>query len=359
VKVVIACGGTGGHFYPGYALARELKHRGHETLFLVRDGDPAKTILEAEDLPSIEVKLRGLSRRPSTSWLTFLPKTFSAIGCLRKAFRSYNPDVFVGMGAYLTGAAAIAARLRSVPIVLHEANAVLGLANRAVSHIAGGLALGLPLASKIETGTLTGTPIRKELHTRGDKAAARKSLGLDPSLKTILVLGGSQGAAALNTGTPSALAALNEPVQAYHLCGKGKLEETRNAYATAGENIHSLVAEYDSNMAQAYAACDAVICRAGASTAAELLAQRLPAVLIPYPHATADHQTYNARALEAAGIGRLLHESDLNAKTLAEALTTLPKEPVQSPESLIGLPPAAQSAARLADVVEQTSKAVR
>ncbi len=359
MRVAIACGGTGGHFYPGYALARELKRRGHEALFLIRDNDPAKPLLEAQDLPSVEIHLRGLSRRPSLSWFTILPKTLCAVRMIGRVFRSYRPNVFVGMGAYVTGASAAAARLGRIPIVLHESNSVLGLANQVVSRFSNSLALGLPLTEPVKIGVLTGTPIREALYQRGDSSQARRDLGLKPGLRTILILGGSQGASALNLQTPAALEALGEPVQAYHLCGKGHLETTKEAYSKINKTVFSVVAEYDADMVRAYAAADAVICRAGASTAAELLAQRLPAVLIPYPYAAADHQTHNARALENAGLGQLLEEENLTPDTLARALMTLPKDLTESPEIKIGLPPAAESVRRLADIVEQTAKAVR
>jgi UDP-N-acetylglucosamine--N-acetylmuramyl-(pentapeptide) pyrophosphoryl-undecaprenol N-acetylglucosamine transferase len=359
MRVAIACGGTGGHFYPGYALARELRERGHETLFLVRDGDPARGLLEAESLACAEIRLRGLSRRPSWSWLTILPRTLGALRTLRRAFRAYRPDVFVGMGAYLTGASAVAARLSGVPVVLHEANARLGLANGACARFADALALGLPLVSEAHArvGTaLTGTPIRGELHKRGDSRPARKALGLDPELKTILVLGGSQGARALNTRIPAGLALASPRVQAYHLCGKDRAAETADAYAKAGMSERVVVAEYDSDMARAYAAADAVVCRAGASTAAELLAQRLPAVLVPYPYAAEDHQAANAEALVRAGLGVLLREESLSSESLKNALESLPNTPSEDPAEAIGLPPAAQSARRLADVVEKAAK---
>lgn len=362
MRVAIACGGTGGHFYPGYALSRELKKRGHESLFLVRDGDPARETLAALDLPSVEIRLRGLSRRPSLSWLSAPFRTLRALRDIGRVFRAYRPDAVAGMGAYLTGAAALAARLDGIPVVLHEANARLGLANGVCARFASALALGLPLAEPAPGGIetrLTGTPIREELHRKGNAAAAREALGLAPDRKTVLVLGGSQGARALNARVPGALAALGVPVQAYHLCGKGRLEETKAAYAAAAPGVTAVVAEYDADMARAYAAADAAVCRAGASTAAELLAVRLPAVLIPYPHATGDHQAWNARALERAGLGRMLRESDTDEKSLSAALAALPDPAPENPGAALGLPPPEDSAARLADVVEAAAKTIQ
>ncbi|OIO10935.1 MAG: hypothetical protein AUJ52_02950 [Elusimicrobia bacterium CG1_02_63_36] len=361
MRVAIACGGTGGHFYPGYALSQELRKRGHETLFLVRDGDPARESLAAADLPSVEIRLRGLSRRPSLSWLSAPFQTLFALRTLARVFRSYRPHAVAGMGAYLTGAAAVAARLCGIPIVLHEANARLGLSNRACARIADALALGLPLAEKPPVGlapVLTGTPIRPELHRAGDAGAARAALGLEPGLKTVLILGGSQGSRALNTRVPGALAALGAPLQAYHLCGKGRLEETRAAYAAAGPGVTAVVAEYDADMARAFSAADAAVCRAGASTAAELLAAALPAVLVPYPYAAGDHQAFNARALERTGLYRMLREEALGEKTLSDALAALPDRSAADPGSEIGLPRPEESASRLADVVEEAAKTI-
>ncbi|TBR17472.1 UDP-N-acetylglucosamine--N-acetylmuramyl-(pentapeptide) pyrophosphoryl-undecaprenol N-acetylglucosamine transferase [bacterium] len=361
MRALIASGGTGGHFYPGYALARELAARGHESLFLLRKGDPAGPRLDALGLPWTELDLSGLPRRPSKAWLTLPVRTARGLWTVRAIVRAWQPDVVVGMGGYLTLPAALAGRLRGVPVVLHESNAVLGLANRLCRPLSDALALGLPSAEGTK-GVLTGTPLRPELLERGEAEPARRGLGLDPALTTVLVLGGSQGARALNRLAAPALAAARASVgtlQALHLAGKDGETEARAAYAAA--QVPAVVLSYLDGMDRAYAASELAVCRAGASTLAELAAQRLPALLVPYPHAAGDHQDANARVLESAGAALRLPEAGLDAARLGAAAasvlgSTEKRRAMADAYASLGLPPARDSARLLADLVEKAAK---
>lgn len=271
--------------------------------------------------------------------------------------RAWGPGAVVGMGGYLTLPAALAGALRGVPVVLHESNTVLGLANRLVRPLSAALAAGLPGAG----GTLTGTPLRPELLEPGDPATARRALGLEPGLATVLVVGGSQGARALNRLVPPALALAREasgPVQALHLCGKDGESDTRAAYAAAG--VPAVVLPYLDGMQRAYAAADLAVCRAGASTLAELAARRLPALLVPYPHAAGAHQDANARLAQSAGAAVRLPEPGLDAAALGAALAKLLgsadlRLKMSESWSTLGLPPARDSARLLADLIISVS----
>lgn len=308
-------------------------------------------------LPWTDLDLSGLPRRPSAAWLTLPWRTAKAFWTARAVVRSWRPDAVVGMGGYLTLPAALAGVARGIPVVLHESNAVLGLANRLCKPLSAHVALGLPPADGT-VGTLTGTPLRPELLERGDAKAARRDLGLDPDLPTVLVVGGSQGARALNLLAPAALAAARDaagPLQALHLSGKSAEAEARAAYAAAG--VPAVVLGYLESMERAYAAADLAVCRAGASTLAELAAQRLPALLVPYPHAAGAHQDANARALEAAGAARRLPEAGLDAPRLGAAVAAVLASPdarrtMAESFSKLGLPPARDAARLLADLVE-------
>lgn len=357
MRILIASGGTGGHFYPGLALARELIKRGHEPLFLLRRGDPASPRLDAESLAWTELDLSGLSRRPSSSWLTIAPRTLRALKTAHDLVRAWRPAVTVGMGGYLTLPAALASAARRVPLVLHESNAILGLANRLSAPFSSALAFGLPQEGGGLSGTLTGTPLRAELHERGDAAEARRSLGLDPAKPTVLVVGGSQGARTLNTLVPAALgrAAGAAGIQAIHLTGPKDVAAVRAAYADGPGR--AVVLDYLDRMDRAYAAADLAVCRAGAGTAAELAAQRLPALLIAYPHAAGGHQDANARLLESAGAAESMPEATLSVAALAERLGALLSDPARrsamgSAYAKLGLPPPSQAVALLADIVE-------
>ncbi|MFI5362610.1 MAG: UDP-N-acetylglucosamine--N-acetylmuramyl-(pentapeptide) pyrophosphoryl-undecaprenol N-acetylglucosamine transferase [Elusimicrobiota bacterium] len=310
-RVVIAAGGTGGHFYPGLVVARSLRERGWEPLLIVRAGDPALAALEGAGIAALPIDLRGLPRSPGPELFVFARKLAASLGTLSRALRSFAPDLALGMGGYLTFPLICAAWRRGIPRAVHESNAVLGLANAAAGRLGAELFWGLPPAEPSARGTLVGTPVRPELRTRRDPAESRRALGLRPDRPTVLAFGGSQGAQGLNAALPKALRDM-PGAQVLHLAGKGKAEAVAAAYRAAGAAAD--VREYLEDMASAYGAADVVVCRSGASTLAELAAQSAPAVLVPYPHATADHQDVNARAFERAGAAVRLPEGELDSR---------------------------------------------
>lgn len=318
-RVVIAAGGTGGHFYPGLVTAQALKKKGWEPLMVVRTGDPALATLEREGIPSLPVDLRGLPRSLGPELFTFGSKLLGSLGTLSRALKAYQPDLAVGMGGYLTFPLIWAARRRGVPRAVHESNAILGLANAASARLGAELFWGLPPADEKAKGTVVGTPIRPALWTRRSAAESRQSLGLATDRPTVLVFGGSQGASGINSSLPAAVKMVSG-AQVLHLAGKGKAEAASAAYGAVG--VKAEVREYLDDMTAAYGAADVVVCRSGASTLAELAAQRAPAILVPYPHAAADHQTANARVFERAGAAMLISERELAAR-LGPALAEL------------------------------------
>ena len=310
-RVVIAAGGTGGHFYPGLVTAQEFKKRGWEPLIIVRTGDPALGVLEKEGIAALPVDLRGLPRRPGPELFTFAGKLVGSLGTLSRALRSFRPDLALGMGGYLTFPLIYAAWRRGVPRALHESNAILGLANSASTKLGAEIFWGMPPADPAAGGTVVGTPIRPALWSRKNPDESRRELGLAADRPTVLVFGGSQGAQAINAAVPNALKAV-PGAQALVLTGKGKSAGIQDAYRAAG--VDAVVKEYLDDMAAAYGAVDLVVCRSGASTLAELAAQRAPSVLIPYPHATANHQDINARAFEKAGAAVRIPEGAIDEK---------------------------------------------
>lgn len=309
-RALVAAGGTGGHFYPGLVAAQELRARGWEVCFLVRRDDPARETLNAENMPFVEVDLRGLPRSLSLDLLKFPFRLLGAQRLLNRVVRSFKPDLAVGMGGYLTFPLVAAARFRGVPAAIHESNAVLGLANRASCWLGASVFWGLPPRNAATSSVVVGTPVRPSLLKAPSRDEACKSFGFDPSKPVILVFGGSQGAAGLNVGVPLALRPFSVHPQVLHIAGRGKADETRARYGTRPAKV----LEYTEDMAAAYAAADLVICRSGASTLAELAALKKPSVLVPYPHATDDHQTANAKVFDAVGVAELVRESELGAR---------------------------------------------
>jgi len=348
-RVLIAAGGTGGHFYPGLVAAQELKARGWEPLLIVKKNDPAKERLEQAGLACFEVDLVGMPRK-ITGMLSFAVKLIGSMRLMSKVGRDFKPDLVIGMGGYLTFPVAYAGWRRGIPVALHESNAILGLANAASRRLGGTIFWGLPPVNGGD-GKVVGTPIRPALYARKNQAASRAKFGLDPAKKTILVFGGSQGAKAINEGVPKAMKTAGVDAQVLHLAGKGNSSATINGYADAG--IRATVLDYLDDMAAAYAAADIVVCRSGASTLAELAAQRKTAVLVPYPHAAANHQDANARVFENKQTARRIPETDLST-VLGPVLADLLESPIsESKFDALGLPPAAATTTAFVDLLEK------
>jgi UDP-N-acetylglucosamine--N-acetylmuramyl-(pentapeptide) pyrophosphoryl-undecaprenol N-acetylglucosamine transferase len=332
---------------------------------LVRAGDPALPRLEAQSIPAATLDLVGLPRRPGLSWAVFGWKLAGALRLADRILRDFKPDVVVGMGGYLTFPAAASARRRGVPCAVHESNAMLGLANRACVALGAALLRGLPPVEGESAGKLTGTPVRPGLWTSGDTQAARRALGLDEERKTVLIFGGSQGARGLNLQLPAALArtvpAVPGGVQVLHLAGAKSADEVTAAYAAAGcPNLSAKVLPYLDAMEKAYAAADLVVCRAGASTIAELACQKKPAVLVPFPHATGRHQDANARLLEKCAAARVVPEEELDSR-LAGVLGDLLASKTSLREmsdayGRLGLPCGADAVRSLTDAVERMAR---
>lgn len=348
-RVVIAAGGTGGHFYPGLVAALELKKRGWEPLLIVKKDDPAKERLEQAGLACLEVDLVGLPRKIGPGMVTFAVKLLGSLRAMSRVMRDFKPDLAVGMGGYLTFPVAYAAWRRGVPVALHESNAILGLANASAVRFGATLFWGLPPVTG-NNGKVVGTPVRPALFVRMAPGEARIKLGMDPAKKTILVFGGSQGAQALNKAMPRALKEAQCGAQVLHLAGKGKGAETKKGYLDLG--LTATVHDYLEDMSAAYAAADLVVCRSGASTLAELAAQGKNAVLVPYPHAAANHQDANARVFEKAGTARRIPETDLS-NALGPCLADMLNSPRNGDWTKFGLPAADRTTKTFVDELEK------
>ncbi|HXF57641.1 MAG TPA: UDP-N-acetylmuramate--L-alanine ligase, partial [Actinomycetota bacterium] len=358
---------TAGHVIPGLALARALSRRGHEVTFL---GTADR--LEAELVPRAgfgfqPVRARPFVRRPSPAALGAVLTAVRAVGECVPLVR--GAGALVGMGGYASVAPVLAARRAGVPVVLHEQNAVPGLANRALSRVAAAVALSFPQAGRglARRGRMevTGNPVREEvLRVRTERQAlareGRAELGLEAGRRTVLVFGGSQGALHLDRAAAGACRLLSgrADLQVLLITGPDHLEETRRGLPTTGPLLVRTLGYLD-RMELAYACADLVVCRAGATTVAELTACGLPALLVPYPYATGRHQEANARALQRTGAASVLRDQELTAVALARRVESL----VDHEERLramaersraLGRPDAAE---RLADLVEEVSGA--
>src|SRR5215213_7900688 len=311
MRFVIAAGGTGGHLFPGLAVGEVLRQRGHEVMLLISEKEidalatQGRTEFRIEKLPGI-----GLPKIFSPAVLGFFKRFKSGLDRCRALYREFQPQAVLGMGGFTSTAPILAARLRKAPAFLHESNAIPGKANKLNAKLAKTVLLGFrecaPHFGRANC-EVTGTPIRRELADRLPKPEALAHFGLTPERRALLVMGGSQGAHGINGSLVAALPRLKQSsVQVIHLAGAEDEAMLRDGYRVAG--VPAFVAAFHHRMEQAYSAADFAIARSGAASLTELSHFALPSVLIPFPFAADDHQTFNAEIFARAGAATLLHE---------------------------------------------------
>lgn len=317
MRVLIAAGGTGGHVMPALAVAHALRARGDDVLWL---GTPAG--LEARVVPAAGIALatvgvRALRGKGAARWLAAPWVLGAALLRALRVLARFRPSVVLAMGGFAAGPGGVAAWLCRVPLVVHEQNACPGLTNRLLGFLARCALAGFPdVRLGRRPAEAVGNPVRAELLGLPEPAAR----GVGKGTMRLLVLGGSQGARALNRLLPEAVAlARGEGIEleVRHQAGAGH-EAVRADYAARGvpAEVHAFIED----MAASYAWANLVVCRSGALTLAELCAVGIGSVLVPFPHAADDHQRVNARLLERAGAARVHVESGLAAATLAHEL---------------------------------------
>jgi len=310
MKILIASGGTGGHFYPGFAAAEKLRQLGWDVLFVLREGDPAVKTLDEAGFASAEIPAAALPRTINPlKHAAFLRKLFKCFFVCRHIVKDWRPDAALGTGGYASFPTVLAASLAGVPVLLHESNAKLGISNLMSLPLAKKIALGLPVSGVGDKAFMAGTPVRPQFRVPLEKATARRHFGLDENRPVLLVFGGSQGALALNMKV-CALAKQEfsgpEKPQLLHITGRRDFEKIKALYGVLPDNIKIL--PYCEEMNSALRACDLALCRSGASTMAELCALKKPAVLVPLPHSAAEHQKANALVLARAGAAELIEQ---------------------------------------------------
>lgn len=316
MKVLIMAGGTGGHVFPALAVAARLRELGHAVTWMgAPDSFEAKRVPEA-GFPIEFVRVTGLRGK---GLLPLLAAPLLLLRALRDAFsvlRKVQPNVVLGMGGFAAGPGGLAARLSGRALVIHEQNAAAGLTNRLLAQIATVVLQAFP--NTFVKAQTVGNPVRAGF---AELAAPAQRLGHGGKPR-VLIVGGSQGAKALNEIVPRALALIPEALrpEVRHQAGR-TLAVALAAYAQA--QVSASVESFIADMPMAYAAADLVICRSGASTIAELAAAGCASLLVPFPYAVDDHQTANARHLSEAGAALLIAETDLTPERLASDLQTL------------------------------------
>lgn len=349
--LVIACGGTGGHLFPGLAVAQEWRARGGGVLLLVsekpidQEASRKYTQFRFETIPA-------LPKPPTLSpkMLPFLGSLWRTVGRCRRLIGEFDAGAVLGMGGFTSLPPVYAANKRGLPAFIHDSNALPGRANQLTARWCDEVFVGLEAACRHfpkNRCVVTGTPVREELRELPSRAEAAAKWGLDAEKPTVLVMGGSQGARRLN----QIVAALPEGPQVLHIAGPGDEARVR---AEVGEREGHRVLGFCDDMPAAYAAADAVVARSGASSLTELGFLGLPSVLVPYPHAADDHQTVNARAFSEAGAAFLEPEGGLDTARLAERIEAMlepeTREKMAAAAKALGV---ADAASRVCDAITE------
>jgi len=328
MRVIIAGGGTGGHVFPGLAVAEELRNRdasteivfagteqGIEARVVPREGYPIK-FLRAEGLVGVSLKKK----------VRAMVNVLLSIGDSYRIIKSVRPDIVIGVGGYASGVITAVAYLMSVPTMILEQNAVPGFTNKILGKIVNSICItyqeSLSFFPRAKT-FLTGNPVRMNV-LRGNSEAAYRLFSLEKGLFTIFAFGGSAGAKSINRALVDALQYLRDlkdMIQFLHQTGLKDYEAVREAYRQEG--FKGTITPFIYQMGEAYAVADIVISRAGATTLAELTALGKPALLVPYPHAAGDHQEVNARKLLEIGAARMIPDRELSGEALANTIREL------------------------------------
>lgn len=315
---LVMAGGTGGHIFPGLAVAEALRGRGWRVHWLGAPGSMESQLVPARGFPLETISFGGVRGKGLKAY-AFLPlRILHSFWQSIRVVRRVRPNVVVGLGGYITFPGGMMSVLLGKPLVLHEQNSVAGMANKVLSGVADRVYTAFPGA--MPKGRWVGNPLRTEFLNQPEPAA--RFAGRGGPLK-LLVVGGSLGAKALNEIVPKALALIPEAErpQVLHQSGAKQIDELRANYAAAG--VQAELTPFIDNTAEAFAGADLVICRAGASTVTEIAAVGAAALFVPFPHAVDDHQTTNARFLVDAGGGWLVQQKDLTPESLAQMLKAL------------------------------------
>jgi len=328
--IILAGGGTGGHVYPAISIGDVLRERGHTVLYY---GDPER--IEARVAPAAGYAFRPVHalqypRGGLLGKLKFALGLLRSILATRTQLRSDGADIVLGVGGYISAPPVLAAWTLRRRRIIHEANAVPGMANKLCARVANTILMTYDKSRDRFPGAaprhLVGVPVNPKI-LNGDRVAAAAKYGLAPEKPTVLFVGGSLGAARLNELAVACATAPDRAFQVLHLCGKRYYEDVKASLGTLGEGVQ--LVDYEDRMADAYAMADLIVCRCGSSTLGEICAVGLPGLLIPSPNVTENHQEENARSLEDAGAAEVLVEQDWDIDAAVERVRTIMADPAR------------------------------
>ena len=325
MKVLIAGGGTGGHVYPGIAVAEEIRRirPGFDVVFI-----GGRRGLEAQAVPEAGFRLRTIAVRgfPRRAWWLWPWALLTNLVGLVQAFLvilTERPSVVLGTGGYVSGPIALAARIMGVPLLLQEQNSVPGIANRWLARIADEVHLSFVEArsyfKRKDNLKVSGNPVRQHI-LGGDRSTALKEFGLEEGKPTVFIFGGSRGAHRINEAALGAMQRLKGRVDVQFILQTGREDFDWAKQTVESEQLPARVLPFLRRIHMAYAAADLVVCRSGAMTLAEIAACGTPALLVPYPHAANDHQVVNATNLVERGAAAMIPDAELTAERLAKEI---------------------------------------
>ena len=351
--ILIMAGGTGGHVFPGLAVADQLKARGWQVVWLGTQTGMENRLVTQQGYPMETISFSGLRGKRALTWLTLPLRLLVAFKQSLRVLRRVRPDVVLGMGGYPAFPGGMMAAMLNTPLVIHEQNSVPGLTNRILARLADKVILGFPAEIKADESKviMAGNPVRREIAAL-ETPEIRFSERAGPL--RLLVVGGSLGAQVLNTVVPQALQRMpeeNRPV-VVHQVGEKNFDAIRRNYQESG--VKAQLMAFIDDMADQYAACDLVLCRAGALTVSELAIAGVASILVPYPYAVDDHQTGNARFLSDHQAAILLPQTKLNPDSLATLLKDLTRAKLLAMAKAarkIAMPDAAQKVAQICELL--------
>ncbi len=334
LSLIIACGGTGGHLFPGIAVAQNLKQRGHRVTLLISEKQvDSLASSKYGDLDFRKIPAIAPPKPYSPAIFPFLKRFWNTIRECKNIIDAVEADAVLGMGGFTSFPPVFAASRKKIPAFIHESNAMPGKSNRLTARWCQKVLLGVheaaPYFPHNET-IVTGTPIRLELATRTPREEAARNMGLNPAQKTVLVMGGSQGARNLNTLVVEAAKLCEGLCQFLIIAGQSDHERVSGL---AKELKHVKVLPFCSDMGSAYGCADLAISRSGASSLTELAYLGIPALLVPFPFAADDHQAHNARVFSINGAAVVIRQNVLDAERISAFL----HKTLTSPETLAAM----------------------
>ena len=362
VHVLIACGGTGGHLFPGIAVGEVLASRGHDVTLLISEKKIDSLAASGhKELRFEKMPFLAMPKPWSPKMFGFLKGLWKGTNACRKIIRERNVKVVLGMGGFTSFAPLYAGRKEGCRTLIHESNAIPGKANRLNARFSDIVLCGLDACKehfpKHGDIRVVGTPIRSSMRQANGDEDPRDFFKLDKDKRTLLIMGGSQGARGVNRAVGETLDQFERMgIQVLHIAGPTDYEEVRDVYAKV-PLLKQHVAAFCHRMDMAYRVADLAVARSGASSMSELAYFGVPSLLVPYPYAAEDHQTRNAEIFDEAGAARLIRESELNADSLSDAVREIFNDPRKASE----MKKAAQklavrnSAEKIADLLVQES----